>query len=131
MGDDNGIHVARRDFESGDWSDDTIDGTSFDETVENFIVLEDKDNGELELFVLAGKNLYYVKDGESTQLGYYSDGDCDRSGEYIDNGEDIAIEVREKYGNYHYRLSDQDLNDHCRGDDRMVLLPPNNKSLNW
>ncbi|KAG5813358.1 hypothetical protein H9Q74_012738 [Fusarium xylarioides] len=77
FGDDNEIHVHSRDFENGDWSEETIPESSFDDTVDSIIVAKDKDSGNFEAYVLANNTVYNItKTGSRDTVGSFNrDGD--------------------------------------------------------
>ncbi|KAF5628842.1 hypothetical protein F52700_7935 [Fusarium sp. NRRL 52700] len=77
FGDDNEIHVHSRDFETGDWTEETIPDSSFDDTVNSIIVAKDKDSGNFEAYVLSHNTVYNItKTGSRDTVGSFgSDGD--------------------------------------------------------
>ncbi|KAF5534014.1 hypothetical protein FMEXI_11521 [Fusarium mexicanum] len=77
FGEDGEIHVHTRDFESGDWTEDTLPDSSFDDTVNSIIVAKDKDSGNFEAYVLASNTIYNItKTGSRDTVGSFSqDGD--------------------------------------------------------
>ncbi|KAF5714602.1 hypothetical protein FMUND_7319 [Fusarium mundagurra] len=77
FGEDNKIHVHSRDFENGDWTEDTIPESSFDDTVDSIIVAKDKDSGKFEAYVLANNTVYNItKTGSRDTVGSFNrDGD--------------------------------------------------------
>ncbi|KAF4487877.1 hypothetical protein FAGAP_11273 [Fusarium agapanthi] len=77
FGEDNEIHVHSRDFETGDWTEETIPDSSFDDTVNSIIVAKDKDSGSFEAYVLASNTVYNItKTGSRDIVGSFSrDGD--------------------------------------------------------
>ncbi|KAF4439392.1 ankyrin repeat [Fusarium acutatum] len=60
FGDDNEIHVHSRDFETGDWTEETIPDSSFNDTVNSIIVAKDKDSGDFEAYVLTANTVYNI-----------------------------------------------------------------------
>ncbi|EWG36083.1 hypothetical protein FVEG_00244 [Fusarium verticillioides 7600] len=77
FGEDNEIHVHSRDFENGYWTEETINDSSFDDTVDSIIVAKDKDSGNFEAYVLASNTVYNItKSGSRDTVGSFSsDGD--------------------------------------------------------
>ncbi|KAF5595982.1 hypothetical protein FPCIR_4248 [Fusarium pseudocircinatum] len=77
FGDDNEIHVHSRDFETGDWTEETIPDSSFDDKVDSIIVAKDKDSGNFEAYVLSQDTVCNItKTGSRDTVGSFdSDGD--------------------------------------------------------
>ncbi|KAF4331810.1 hypothetical protein FBEOM_14419 [Fusarium beomiforme] len=99
IGDDNMIHAHSRDFDSGDWTEETLPSSSFDEEVKNLIVAQD--TGELEAYVLAGTTIYHVrKDGKQETIATLG-----ADGDFVPTGNAEAYGIN--YGNY-YRYPDSD-----------------------
>ncbi|KAI1023260.1 hypothetical protein LB503_000124 [Fusarium chuoi] len=79
FGDDGEIHAHSRDFEAGDWTEETIPDSSFDETVNSIIVAKDKDSGHFEAYVLVGDTVYNItKTGSRDTVGSF-----DQSGDFV------------------------------------------------
>ncbi|SCV33372.1 uncharacterized protein FFB14_04470 [Fusarium fujikuroi] len=72
FGDDGEIHVHSRDFENGEWTEETIPDSSFDDTVNSIIVAKDKDSGNFEAYVLANDTVYNItKTGSRDTVGSF------------------------------------------------------------
>ncbi|KAF5981174.1 hypothetical protein FBULB1_4886 [Fusarium bulbicola] len=77
FGEDNEIHVHSRDYETGNWTEETIPDSSFDNTVDSIIVAKDKDSGNFEAYVLTANTVYNItKTGSRDTVGSFNrDGD--------------------------------------------------------
>ncbi|KAJ4129106.1 hypothetical protein NW768_007637 [Fusarium equiseti] len=76
-GDDNELHAHSRSFITGDWTEEVIPESSFDETIDSIIVAKDKGRGNFKAYVLSNDTVYNIaKDGSRDTLGQFNqDGD--------------------------------------------------------
>ncbi|KAM0353155.1 hypothetical protein HYE67_004048 [Fusarium culmorum] len=75
FGTEHKIHIHRRDFQTGEWSEWILEGSFLSGQKNNLILLQSKETGDMEGLVLLGLDVYLVKDGDFEILGTFESGD--------------------------------------------------------
>ncbi|CAG2002012.1 unnamed protein product [Fusarium graminearum] len=75
FGTEHKIHVHRRNFQTGEWSESILGGSFLSGRKKNLILLQSKETGDMEALVLLGLDVYLVMDGDFKILGTFDSGD--------------------------------------------------------